>query len=89
MVQYSNVTFKLDYFYNVSSKENKKDIMDWLPPLLILLVILNVVSATHTFDSNIADQIVAIYYGPFLWINLNILSIISSVQLASYPGCIK
>lgn len=63
--------------------------MDWLPPLLILLFILNVVSATHTFDSNIVDQIVAIQYDPFIWIKFNVLSIISSVQLASYPGCIN
>ncbi|KLA32486.1 hypothetical protein B4080_6151 [Bacillus cereus] len=36
IVQYSNGHFKLDYFYNISSKEMKKDIMDWFPLLLIL-----------------------------------------------------
>jgi hypothetical protein len=35
-----------------------------LPTLLILLFILNVVSVTHTVNSNVANQIVVIQYGP-------------------------
>lgn len=55
IVQYSNGTFKLDDFYNVPSKENKKDIMDWLSLLLILLFIPNFASVSHTFDRNAGD----------------------------------
>lgn len=57
VVQNSNGSFNLGDFYNVSPKENTKAYNGWgASNVTFVLNTFNGVSATNTFDSDVADQ---------------------------------